>query len=532
MLLYAETHYPRRMPSLTRRAEPEIVVDLPWRIEPEAALPVLLIVKDAHLYPVRIESLTFAVTHVESGVGSDTVVPVENIPIHQEVVTPWWWQLYKISSPLVPGQYHVTPTVHYSLQRRNDRHRRRTAVSDNYRGTSHRPFSVRVAAERWPVPLGWWAGDAHIHTAYTRDQVEFGPPVAAVATMSRAMGLTWAALTDHSYDLDDSDDSYLVNDSALPRWNALLCDAKDDQSGVCLIVGEEVSCGNSDGKNVHLLGLGMSEYIPGAGDSAERPLHTKPDLSVTQVARRIHQQRGIAIAAHPSHVGPWAERLIFRRGAWRDTDLVGADDSDGTLDGTQFWNGARDRGFDRGLAQWVNLLLRGKRIAAVAGSDSHGSFGRFRQVRLPWLWLTDDCRHMFAGVRTVIRAPTATQPAILEALAAGHSYLTDGPELLLHVLADGRRYEIGLTVPARRSEPCRAALQARSTAEWGALARVGIGVGIAGQRAESWRWRQVGKASYNEEWEIDLPSQRPAYVRAETFTRSGASALTNPIWLT
>jgi len=50
LFLYAETHY--RFPyffSLLRKNEPEIIADAPHRIEPGSPLPILILIKDAHL---------------------------------------------------------------------------------------------------------------------------------------------------------------------------------------------------------------------------------------------------------------------------------------------------------------------------------------------------------------------------------------------------------------------------------------------------------------------------------------------------
>jgi hypothetical protein len=56
--LYAETHYHFRFaPSLLYRRRPEIIADAPHRLEPGKALPVLLIIKDAHRFPVALQQV-------------------------------------------------------------------------------------------------------------------------------------------------------------------------------------------------------------------------------------------------------------------------------------------------------------------------------------------------------------------------------------------------------------------------------------------------------------------------------------------
>jgi len=513
MLLYAETHYPRFGPSRIRRAEPEIVADLPWRVEPRAPLPVLLVVKDAHWYPVELETLTLLIRTHEG----EEIATVERV-IRERVARPWWWHLETLPPLPQPGHYEVTPVIRYAIGGK-----RRTAIADNYRGTTHLPFSLWVGREEWPVPPGWLAGDAHTHTHYTRDQVEFGPPIAAISAMSRSTGIGWVALTDHSYDLDDSEHDYLVNDPSLPRWRGLLQEAEEDRSGVCLIPGEEVSCGNAQSRNVHLLGLGLSEHIPGKGDSAERPWHTRPDFSIPEVIERIHQQKGLAVAAHPGYCPPLGERIVFRRGTWQWADLIRPG-----LDGVQLWNGEDDAGFHRGMEQWVHALLSGRAVVALAGNDSHGAFGRSRRVRLPWVSLTDNLRHLFGKVRTVVAAQHRTRQAILDALARGASYLTDGPALTMEVVASERRFPLGSRV---REGANAASVHAVSTSDWGAIGRVGVAVGVLGEESERWTWHRPPAQAMRLDWELPLAITRPAYVRAEVLTTGNARALTNPIWI-
>ena len=54
-LLYAETHYSfRGIYSRLKKNEPEVLADVPHRLNPGHSLPVLLLIKDAHRYPVAV----------------------------------------------------------------------------------------------------------------------------------------------------------------------------------------------------------------------------------------------------------------------------------------------------------------------------------------------------------------------------------------------------------------------------------------------------------------------------------------------
>jgi hypothetical protein len=529
MLLYAETHYPRHLPNLVRRAEPEILTDLPWRIEPGHSLPILLAVRDAHWYPVHIHEIRVELRR-ESAYDEELIAHV--VPVNADIDEPWWWRNLDIPTPGA-GTWLVSPVIRYDVGNGEGRTKTREMVADNYRGTNHTPFRVSISASSWPMPDGWLAGDCHVHSDYTRDQVEFGPPVASIAAMSKAMGIGWVCITDHSYDLDDTEDDFLVNDPALPRWKAL-GDEIDQQTGNPVIIkGEEVSCGNYRGENVHLLGMGISEYLPGSGDSGEIPAKVKPELTVSQASRRIQAQGGIAVAAHPGAIPSWIERIIFRRGWWRDDDTANP-----ALSALQTWNGARDAAFDRAHADWIRLLLAGRRIPALAGSDSHGSFGRYRQLRFPWFSLSDNRTHLFGATRTVVRCPNHTEQDILDAMREGRCYLTDGPEITIAAQSPFSKGEIGDTV---RGTPVQVALSAKSITEFGSLVKVGIGVGVPGSAGEVWHWRNIeddnifditaDMGNVFDDPKVSEGDSHVAYVRAEVWTGTGRSAFTNPIWI-
>ena len=55
-LLYAELHFRFKWFQLSRyfKNEPEILSDLPVRIEPGKKLPILILIKDAHIFPIKL----------------------------------------------------------------------------------------------------------------------------------------------------------------------------------------------------------------------------------------------------------------------------------------------------------------------------------------------------------------------------------------------------------------------------------------------------------------------------------------------
>ncbi|MCK5380552.1 MAG: CehA/McbA family metallohydrolase, partial [Candidatus Latescibacteria bacterium] len=434
-VLYAETHYTfPGLFSLLKRRQPEILADAPFRVEPSSPIPLLCLIKDAHRYPITLERVSVSVR-----APSGSIQRID-FPLHVSISEPFWHRVLPVEA-FEPGRTLLD--VRFYATRKG---KRWTVRNDNYRTVSHDPLLVEVAPEPLPRAADWYYGEPHAHTQYTNDQVEFGAPIAATVELARAMGLSWFAATDHSYDLDDCSDNFLRNDPDHPLWRALKRDierAHQEHPDFVALIGEEVSCGNAAGQNVHLLAYGLSDLIVGKGDSAERWFRTRPDRSVSDVLEEVRRQGGVAYAAHPLEPTPFFQRKLVRRGNWHWEDLL----QDG-LSGLQFWNGKQDRGLVRGKQAWIALLLEGKRVFALGGDDAHGNFNRFRQIGVPFVTMRESNQQRFGAVRTALYLPDGlSKPGMLEALRTGRSVITDGPFVAFHLESEaGERVCIGGTI--------------------------------------------------------------------------------------
>lgn len=489
-LLYVEGHYAPLGLSLLKRREPEVLADLPFRTEPGTPVPVVCIIKDAHLYPVRIKLVSVGVVYPSGRVRE------HEFGLEEFVAEPLWHKVFHFL-PEESGRLTVEVTILCSR-----RGREFVVRNDNLRTASHAPF--RVLASPCPLPRaeGWHYGDAHFHSSYTWDQAEFGAPLGAAAEVARAMGLSWFAVTDHSYDLDDREDSYLENDPELPRWRRLLEEAEEVDFPV--LVGEEVSCGSSEGKNIHLLAFGIRELVEGKGDSGERWLRTEPDLGLQDALEEVLSQGGVAYAAHPFFRFTLAQRMFLGRGSWTHDDLR----REG-LSGLQFWNGVRGKEFEEGRTAWIELLSEGRKLYALGGNDAHGDFNRFRCLWVPLLKVRELPFHIFGRVRTAAYCPDGPSPeAVLGALREGRTVVTDGPMVLLR--AEGGRWEV----------------EAASSGEFGRLKDVRVIFGEVRRKAERTLWRGGGDTKVGARGSI--PGR--GYLRAEAETETGALGLTNPVW--
>jgi hypothetical protein len=532
LALYAEVHYTFRLGlSLLRSDLPEIIADLPWRVKPENPLPVLCLIKDAHLHPIHLDEIVITVLSRRT-VCCRKAYPMNGLPVEEM----FWHRIMAIPRQDLPDG-PVRVDVLFTGRRQSGRRKNRTFRfhNDNYRGLSHRPLRTTLSTEPLPELPGWHPGEPHAHSSLTADQAEFGAPPDVTARLARAMGLRWMALTDHSYDLDDMADNPSINDPELGKWHRLkdTIDSLNRQhDDFTTLLGEEVSCGNARGRNVHLLTYGVPDFIPGSGDSAERWLHTRPTLSIRQVLDRVQQAGGAAYAAHPEESGSFPERLLLRRGVWSSGDSVQRG-----LHGLQIWNGRRDGSLRRGRYHWIRLLLKGHGLGLLGGNDAHGNFNRFRQLRLPLVAMRESAQQIFGGVRTYLRCPRPPdRTQLLGALRGGCAVITDGPLATLSVTNEkGRSADIGECL---MGETFELGISARSTPEFGALERIDLFLGKIGGRENRIRSYRRGR-DFSDRYRADVEDvlaelKARVYLRVEAESAAGARtclAITNPIWL-
>ncbi|MHB1051242.1 MAG: CehA/McbA family metallohydrolase domain-containing protein, partial [Bacteroidota bacterium] len=404
--------------------------------------------------------------------------------------------------------------------------------NNNLRTSSKSPLVVYRSKSSLPTLPGWIAGDTHTHSSYTDDQVEFGSPIQASVNLSKAMGLSFFCVTDHSYDLDDAIGNYLVNDPALPKWHQLQNDINESNSRQkdCVVVrGEEVSCENSDGRTVHLLLFGSRTFFHGSGDGAEKWFQTKCEHTIPYVLRS--KEPGVAAyAGHPTEDVPLLQRLLLGRGEWSKQDI-----SLPELNGIQILNGENSDAFRNGMDAWIWLLLRGEKKFIAAGNDAHGNFNRFVQVGIPFIAIREKKSQLFGKMKTAVFA-SVNENSIIAALGAGHSVITNGPLAVIEIETNRQSIgRIGDTVPGNS---WIMKIHAISTEEFGRFVSVRIFAGTVGKHERvlhEWKDFSSGYELHTlTGWETD-----PAisYIRAEAFTTGGTGVdregfcYTNPIWI-
>lgn len=523
-ILYAETHYRLGGLSFIHRRWPEIIADAPCRIEPGCSVPLLILVKDAHRFPV-----TLPPPRVELSYSDGTHHAIQPFRSPVFIDKPMWTRITHIEPP--PSfSGTLTIRIHFRAIRQKDQ-RIQECMTDNLPGSSHAPLYVRIPCDPFPKFSGWVMGDLHVHSSFTSDQVEFGAPLDVIAEMGKCSGLDFAAITDHSYDLDDRIDDYLRSDPQREKWTRLLAETESSHGShdFLFIPGEEISCGNRNGKNVHLLLLNNRFFIEGSGDSAEALFRTKPEHRIPEILESA-EQGSLAFAAHPEvpfHPLHW---IFLRRWKWTRSDYQHP-----KLSGLQILNGPDDLFFRKGLKRWISLLLQGKKLSIVAGNDSHGNFNRFRQLLLPFVGIREAKTHVFGRARTAVYVgKRLDRQHIIEALRAGRSTVTTGPAL--NCVVHNEKGEEAIPGDTLRGHSIQVRLRADSSEEFGKFEEIKIWAGSIGDRKESLLEANTHlHGGIRIETRVQVPQfTTNAYIRCEATTKNGiqqAFALTNPVWI-
>ncbi len=528
-LMYAETHYRfKYFFSFLKKSEPEILADIPHRLEPNASLPILLIVKDADHYPVELTSVSITIIHEATG----TIFSQRIFSNETSINTPLWWKVVHVplEGALQKLFGFLSIDVYFNYKLNN---KARKCKNDNYRTSSKKSYRIFRSSDYLPLFPGWIQGDTHTHSSYTNDQVEFGSPIEGSVELSKAMGLSFFCVTDHSYDLDDRVDDYLKNDPGLPKWKSQqeeITTLNKAHNNFAVIHGEEVSVWNQKRQNVHLLLFATKKYFAGSGDSAERWFRTKAEHTISEVLDKI-EPATIAYAAHPAEATPLLQRLLIGRGEWALDDMRNT-----KLTGIQILNGETGTAFERGLAAWKKLLLEGKRIYIAAGNDAHGNFNRFKQIKIPFFKIIEADKQLFGRMRTAVQVGIVSETEVVSALQFGRTVITNGPMVTFEIKPQDK---INISLKDSKKITIEMTVKGNSTNEFGTFWNCIVYAGRVGDSSETLLWNIQLDNDFNFEFTraFDfLQKTPPNYFRVEAFTHNCAGikengfCYTNPTW--
>ncbi|MBN1399135.1 MAG: hypothetical protein JXA06_13960 [Bacteroidetes bacterium] len=522
IFLYAETHYRfRYFFSFLRKKEPEIIADAPHRIEPGENLPVLILAKDAHQFPVKLCRITVIIRKEGKKVIEKELL---DSPIYLNEKL--FWRVYEIALNGLDGM--ITCDVAFEI---NDGKNNLIYHNDNYRSSSRKHLSIFASPSPLPRFEQFHFGECHSHSSYTEDQVEFGAPLEASIKLSKALGLSFFCSTDHSYDLDDSVESYLENDGNLTKWRQIQkeIDELNKVNSFVIIRGEEVTCRNSDDENIHLVLLGNQKFFHGSGDGAEKWMKTRSENSISDILNNS-ESTSLSFAAHPREKVSFLQRILLGRGNWKNSDL-----NHTGLTGIQFANGYINDGFWEGYRQWIEALLEGKKMIIIAGNDAHGNFNRFRQIGIPFFKIREAGYQLFGVMRTGVFTNRLTENDILNSIKAGKAIISDGPIVNLTAVDHSAKYSsIGDSIIGSKISVL---LDACSSTEYGTINSVRLLMGKIGA-SETVISPESSSNLYELKRTYSIDINTKGYIRAEIWTSAADSydtkahfCMTNPIWL-
>ncbi len=304
---------------------------------------------------------------------------------------------------------------------------------------------IYIGTSPLPALDHWYLGDTHTHTWSTYYFLEMGASGPVMYESMKTSGLDWMLVSDHAFNLTDA------------KWATITseCATGTIPGEFIALRGEECDDGYTLDASHHFLAFDIDSWIPTYGE----------DPSVAESLADITAQGGFSYGAHTSDPSwPWTDQEIldalafdcFRgvedynsRNPYSSEDTLhpwGASPATGTWSVT---NTDWDQPIVDGIRKWDRILsqiIDSPRHAFffMGGSDAHGSMN----YHVDWDVLRnpdppgDASRDILyvansnalGKVRTAAYCPAGlTQPALLEALRAGETVVTDGPMVVIGI---------------------------------------------------------------------------------------------------
>jgi len=210
----------------------------------------------------------------------------------------------------------------------------------------------------------WWTGDLHMHTVHS----DGNWTIAELISSARNSGLDFIVITDHNTASHHEEIDLLSK-----GWRKPL-----------VLRGEEIT---TYGGHTNVWGLPSGTWI----DFRTHPGDTS---RISNIAAKAHRAGALISINHP---------FVLCGGCAWSYDAAARD-----FDAIEVWNGPWDFTDEPALAMWDKILQSGRRITAIASTDSHR----------PDTPIGKPATHVAASV--------LSQAVLLKAIRQGHAYLTNG----------------------------------------------------------------------------------------------------------
>jgi hypothetical protein len=210
----------------------------------------------------------------------------------------------------------------------------------------------------------WWSGDLHMHTVHS----DGNWTIAELISSARNTGLDFIVITDHNTASHHEEIDRLSKGSRQPL----------------VLRGEEIT---TYGGHTNAWGLPSGTWI----DFRTHPGDTS---RISKIAAEAHRAGAVISINHP---------FVLCGGCAWSYDPAARD-----FDAIEVWNGPWDFTDEPALKMWDKILQSGRRITAIASSDSH-------RPDTP-----------IGKPSTHVAAKVLSEGTLLDAIRQGHAYLTDG----------------------------------------------------------------------------------------------------------
>jgi len=502
----------------------DVFADAPWRVEPDKMLPILLMVKDATGFDYDIGYISIYLDQNKdesNSVNGDILLNSTwyGLRIYNRMYNLYYAGDWYNITWLDPEEYGLNGTVYLHV------------VFDENGGfldpdyDAHSHLRINIGDSPLPTFSDWYPGDTHYHSIYTDNMVEFGNPIEATRDAGKTVGLNWITITDHSFDLDSTDE--------IGKWQCLKNECQIyDSNEFKLILGEEVSTYNADSNVIHFLAYNIDNFIPGNRD---KPYELNQETwHLQDVIDNVTDQGGVSYAAHPTGHPSGEEAFFLDRGNWTYADYLSTG-----LHGLQFWNtktGDWEQNLNEGLNIWIDLLLSGKHIYAIGGTDAHGDFNNhYYCTGIPYLSAARDWDSAMGCVRTYVHIQNLSEVTILDSLKNGNSIMTDGPLVIFDINGE----TIGNNVVLTNETNATLRIRWNSTKEFGNITTILVKKGVIGKTDDRnvtiLTPSSIGKDPLSDEYEFVLLLNESCYYRIEAYSKTTEGeefrCYTNPIWV-
>jgi hypothetical protein len=310
----------------------------------------------------------------------------------------------------------------------------------------------------------WWRGDLHMHTVHSDGDWT----VPGLISSARSTGLDFIVITDHN----------------TPSHHAEIDRLSKGLKQPLMMRGEEIT---TYGGHTNAWGLPTGTWI-------DFRAHPADAARMSKIAADAHRSGAIISINHPFALCGGCSWTY--PGAVRDFDAI------------EVWNGSWDPTDELALKMWDEILQSGRRMTAIASSDSHRSLNPIGQPT------------------THVAAKSLSQALLLKAIRQGRVYLTEkaaGPVITFEAgLATGKaRLNIGDEVHLRAPATIRFRISTEAVPPGATVSLISNGRLLRSFSARTDDQPEV----------VEINSQQDSYFRLEIRDQTKTVlALTNPIY--